>query len=301
MSARLLVFGPTDVFFDCDESTYFQCGYDKETIAMRMSGIPSTNDWHYVMSDYSRRHRGFSRPSDVLPAFSGTAAYFGREMRYPEHDYAAGLWKQSLFIDLAWRMVEDGPLKRHSLVDLLGYLESPTAHSLPSWTCLGKGPVEFEVDFFEEGSVVSRCTTEACTAVKGDNPFGEVEAGTIRFTGKIAELESDLKLSEDYGGPRLRRPWEPKLEGGRPWQFTLDWDPLADTISRGQLKVAVTGAGRYYQRERLGYFGILVHETGVSGTFYRVGSFMSHSADPHPENSGKEFLARCETRTIDII
>ena len=300
LSSRLLVFGPTDVVFDCDESTYFQCGYDKEPMGIRMSRVLSTNDWHYMMCNYSKRHRGFSRPSDVLPAFSGTAARFGREMRYSEHDYAAGLWKQSLFIDLAWSMEGDGPLKRRGLVDLLGHLESPTTYSLPSWTCLGKGPVDFNVDAFDKSSLVSRCTTEAWTTLKGDNPFGEVKAGTVRLTGPVAELESDLKPSK-YVPPRSTKSWELKNKDGHPWKFRLDWDPLADTIFPGQLRMVVTGAGKLYWTQHWGNFGILVHETGASGTFYRVGSFVFDPTDTRPQHPEEEFLARCETRTIDII
>jgi hypothetical protein len=160
--------------------------------------------------------------------------------------------------------------------------------------------LEFPVSSYTSRSILSECITQAWATVKGENPFGEVEAGIVRITGKVAELNSDLELSQ-ASFIRSQRPWIMKLKGGHPWLFNLDWNPLEETVSQEKLKMVLLGSGIDFRRRRA-YFGILIHETGTPpGTFYRIGSFMSHDTARHPRNSARQFFDRCETQTVDIV
>jgi hypothetical protein len=206
-----------------------------------------------------------------------------------------------LFARLTWIIANTRPLKQRSLPELLRCLESPAIYLSPSWAWPGKGSVEFVYSSYTIRSLLSRCTTQACVTVKGDNPFGEVEDGTVRITGKVAELNSNLVLLE-ASLIRSLRPWILKSNDGHPWWFNLNWDPWDDLVLRGKLKMVLTGSG-IDSRRRRAYFGILIQEnkTTPEVRYYRVGSFRSHPVDRHPRNSAKQFFDRCTIQTVDII
>lgn len=127
------------------------------------------------------------------------------------------------------------------------------------------------------------------------------EDGMVRITGKAAELNSDLVLSE-VSMIRSLRPWILKSNDGHPWWFHLDWDPWDDLVLRGKLKMVLTGSG-IDRRRRRAYFGILIQENKTSPEvrYYRVGSFRSHPVDRHPRNSAEQFFSRCTIQTVGII
>jgi hypothetical protein len=301
MSTRLLLFGPAEIFFRCGETTSYLCGHREESLSFKFHERLDRPDWYWILQSYSELYQGLSRSADILPALSGTATAFSRQMQYLNDDYVAGLWKDTLFAGLAWMIADARPLKQRSLPELLGCLESPAIYLSPSWAWPGKGRVEFVYSSYTIRSLLSRCTTQACVTVKGDNPFGEVEDGMVRITGKVAELNSDLVLSE-ASMIRSLRPWILKSNDGHPWWFNLDWDPWDDLVLRGKLKMVLTRSG-IDSRRRRAYFGILIQENKTSPEvrYYRVGSFRSHPVDRHPRNSAKQFFDRCTIQTVDII
>lgn len=221
-------------------------------------------------------------------------------MQYLNDDYVAGLWKDILFAGLARTIEDTRPLKQRSLPELLRCLESPAVYLSPSWAWPGKGNVEFVFCSYADKSLLPKCTTQACVTVKGDNPFGEVEDGMLRITGKVAELNSDLVLSEASKIHSLR-PWILKSNDGHPW-FHLDWDPWDDFVLRGKLKMVLTGSGIDRGRRRA-YFGSLIQEnkTSLEVRYYQVGSFRSHLVDRHPRKSAEQSFNRCTIHTVDII
>lgn len=97
-----------------------------------------------MAEDYSHRSGGYSRPSDVLPALSGIAAFLSKELGFSQKDYVAGSWKQSLFFGLAWEPGSDS-WKPSSLANLFDGLGSPETYVLPSWAWPGRGYVMFPV------------------------------------------------------------------------------------------------------------------------------------------------------------
>jgi hypothetical protein len=249
MSTWLLLFGPAEIFFRCGRTISYLCGHRDEQLEFNFHGRLDRSDWYWTLQEYSPLYQEFSHSADILPALSGIATTFSRQMQYLNDDYVAGLWKDTLFAGLAWTIEDTRPLKQRSLPELLICLESPAVYLSPSWAWPGKGNVEFVYCSYADKSLLPRCTTQACVTVKGDNPFGEVEDGMVRVTGKVAELSSDLMLSE-ASKIRPLRPWILKSNDGHPWWFHLDWDPWDDLVLRGKLKMVLTGSGIDRRRRR---------------------------------------------------
>jgi hypothetical protein len=57
-------------------------------------------EWDLILGDYSHYTRSsFTRLTDLLPALSGLAALFNKQL---QDDYLAGHWMKDLFLSLGW-------------------------------------------------------------------------------------------------------------------------------------------------------------------------------------------------------
>ncbi len=311
MSTRLLIFGGNELILRCAESCYFHCGQEEGTYTSNLHNKRlNHSDWYQIAEAYSARHRGFSHATDTLPALSGTAAFFSRRLgNLREDEYVAGLWKDSLFYGLAWRIPEDREHLPRGLVELLASFSSSTTSCVsPSWAWPGKGAIIFpEVPERVAAERLLGVTPKsevqhAWTVLKGQNPFGEVDAGGLKITGKIAELTASDQLEHHWWPPNLRvkEPWGFSLnvESVPVWLFYLDWETEEEALTGEGLKMIVTGSGRNFLDEEE-YFGILLHESDtLPGKYHRVGAFNSAGVW---ENLATRFFEGCETETVDVI
>jgi hypothetical protein len=133
-------------------------------------------NWNATVSNYTRRFLSYER--DKLVAISGLARHFGRVLG---GRYLAGLWEQTLFTDLLWRVdIRD---KTHlGLVRRPQYYRSPTW----SWACLD-GPIIFPGEDIEERPTYAQ-VLRVNVELAGADPFGEIMSAYLRITGLCAEV-----------------------------------------------------------------------------------------------------------------
>jgi hypothetical protein len=292
MARRMLIFGPGDVFFQCPGRTIFMSGLKRENMTLSINDVES--GWDSIVSEYSSR-QGFSQVTDVLPALSGIANLFGQNRGYDKTEYLAGLWSNRLHLQLMWVVSDWRDIKPSDLPTLCEmFVQLP-----PSWSWIGRGRVEFRLPILSEPD----CKIHAWTRVRGENPFGEVESGTIQITGRVANPELTLKRSEE-NVIRSMRHWTWTSKGGHPWRFSLDWDPLEDQVHHKELKMVLLGSGTIGQGNKVENFGILIHKTGdweTSKAYVRVGTFISNSLGNYDPNSAWQFLNSYPDQTIEVI
>lgn len=101
LSRRFIHFTPSEMFWECRESTWCECESPKagwESRRMRNSRTIGSLDWDLIVRQYDDTQ--LSREEDRLPALAGVARRYG-ELR-GGWTYLAGLWKEQLGTDLAW-------------------------------------------------------------------------------------------------------------------------------------------------------------------------------------------------------
>lgn len=121
--------------------------------------------WYNIVRQFTRCELTFSK--DTLPALQGVARRVHSERRCA---YYAGLWEDTLCSDLLW--VLDVPCEIR-----------PHEYRAPSWSWAStQGGVSWPYSYnslVKEVNVVSVSTTPA-----GDDPLGELTAGTLKLKGR---------------------------------------------------------------------------------------------------------------------
>jgi hypothetical protein len=139
--------------------------------------------WGGIVSEYCDLALSFTR--DTLPALSGIA----KMMFELQHSgrYFGGIWERDIHYFLAWSSVRDlGQCLRHK------------EYIAPSFSWASRtGPV-----IFPGGGrlITSVCTVvEARTMLKGKNPYGEVQGGSITLRGKL--ISTTLDRDKNHSRP----------------------------------------------------------------------------------------------------
>lgn len=158
------------------------------------------NYWRFLVRAYSGRRLSYSK--DKLPAIAGMADYY-HEMA--DQQYLAGLWRENLPIDLLWSS--------------WGWEEADKPPKIlpgPSWSWASiDGGVAFiaePIGYDFPLEVHTRVNNVHCS-VPGNNPFGQVERGTLDVAGPVLEMNIRYDGEND--------------EDGFP-QIQLDYDELTE-------------------------------------------------------------------------
>ena len=158
------------------------------------------NYWRFLVRAYSGRRLSYSK--DRLPAIAGMADHY---YQLTSKQYLAGLWRENLPIDLVWSSwgweevdkpprILPGPSWSWASIDGgVAFIAEPIGHDFPIEVHAGVHNVH--------------------CSVPGNNPFGQVERGTLDITGPV------LEMNVHYDGE--------KNEDGFP-QFQLDCDGLTE-------------------------------------------------------------------------
>jgi hypothetical protein len=152
-------------------------------------------EWCEIVERYTQG--SLKRSKDKLPALQGIAK---RAQIERQCAYYAGLWEESMCLDLAWYLY-----KRNTV-----HIE----YRAPSWSwASSEGPVcyDFRVGIQSEASVISVSTVPV-----GTDPMGEVIAGTLVIRGLC--LPALCKL--DAG---RRRHWESLHMIGKDSPIKMQW------------------------------------------------------------------------------
>jgi hypothetical protein len=148
--------------------------------------------WRLLIRAYSDRHLTLSE--DKLPAIAGIAVHFQRQTGY---QYVAGLWKDTLPIDLVWSS--------------WGWVEAdkpPKIFQSPSWSWASiDGGIAFAMETIPPDIPIDihSAINNAQCVVLGRNPFGQVTKGTIDITGPLLEMTIRYNGEVDkFGTPQFR-------------------------------------------------------------------------------------------------
>ncbi|KAI1128444.1 HET-domain-containing protein [Nemania abortiva] len=104
LSPRFLQFGKDELLWDCKESMVCECGQRRpdlpyNQVAIRdKDGKLASHKWRKIIEFYSSLNLTY--PQDKLPALSGLAKQMQEQK--PSVTYLAGLWSDSLDLDLLW-------------------------------------------------------------------------------------------------------------------------------------------------------------------------------------------------------
>ncbi|KAI1499800.1 HET-domain-containing protein [Biscogniauxia marginata] len=124
LSPRFLQFGQDELLWDCRESMLCECSQRPPDLPYNQVSMAHTNDellghkWRKIVEFYTSLKLTYQ--TDRLPALSGLAKRMGE--RRPGATYLAGVWSDSLDLDLLW--IPWGPENRQSEDDYIG----------PSWS-----------------------------------------------------------------------------------------------------------------------------------------------------------------------
>ena len=198
LSGRIIHFAEGEMIWECPTEMTSEDGHPirnnchsmiKECQKQRLEN--PENYWRFLVRAYSGRR--LSYPKDKLPAIAGMADNYHE---ITNQEYLAGLWRENLLVDLVWSSwgweEADKPPKI-----LLG----------PSWSWASiDGGVAFiaeSIGYDFPMEVHARVHHVHCS-VPGNNPFGQVERGTLDITGPVLEMNIRYDGEKDEDGfPRF--------------------------------------------------------------------------------------------------
>jgi Heterokaryon incompatibility protein (HET) len=128
--------------------------------------------WHEIVRDYS--HLNLTVESDRLPAIAGLAREAASSRVGP---YLAGLWDDSLRVDLLWRVDHFIPQCSEA---------RPAPYRAPSWSWASvNGGISYLRDEFVGGHSYLDIIKAECTPIHGADCFGEISHGYLAFRGYL--------------------------------------------------------------------------------------------------------------------
>lgn len=178
LSTRLLRYDQTELRWECRTLTTCECNAHPIDELKECPSLASVHNsphslhiqWPGLVENYSSRQ--LIRTSDKLPALAGIASSIAKQSGF---EYLAGVWKESIARDLAWRVA-------------WGTFQSPN-YIAPSfsWASMG-GCVSYDKKTLGETIIEEATVCQSQIFLKGINPFGEVTAGFIVLQAAVTEL-----------------------------------------------------------------------------------------------------------------
>lgn len=194
LSCRVLHFGETELAWECAEQTTCECsrGVDLLTVATldktkHHQALLSSSEasyklssrWRVMIYEYSRTQLTFAK--DIFPALSGAAKQMQRQRGSA---YLAGLWADSLALDLVWRQSDPPTATR------------PTPWRAPTWSwASASGKLDYSLiqryiggEADEPPERTHRIfvdVLEASCVPAGPDPTGELQSGRLVLSGPL--------------------------------------------------------------------------------------------------------------------
>ncbi|RKK08706.1 hypothetical protein BFJ63_vAg11073 [Fusarium oxysporum f. sp. narcissi] len=325
LSARLVIFTPTFVFYRCPKTLLCENGTRKETTII-LEGLGQYHRKRYqdaqpfaffrtCVEDISSKDISFE--SDRLAAVAGVAKQVSQATG---SQYAAGLWVKDIYKDLIFKR----NLRSRNNRDKGGlekYIESlRTRHSEvgPTWSWPGHGAgvcwdsifssVDHETlqlnyaDWRYEYKHLDISTDKV-----GDNLFGQVSRGSLAVTTKMASL-TEIAALHDGDDDELIRDMlitpesTSKVACGIIWNWDVDNAETSSHLADKILVMAISSC-LYGHSGSGNMYGLMVYPAEKEGEYYRVGSFEAQSAadDDADGNTGVLVAEEWKERSIVII
>jgi hypothetical protein len=284
LSTRVLMFGHANVHFFCghsyqtrdmgtkDGEYYYMIS---ERGLMQQPRQSLFDIWNSVITGYTRFTKdSFTKFTDILPALSGLAAIFQRQL---QDDYIAGLWKKTLFHSLAWYRGHT-PLK----ADLCYGHQLESAYLVPSWSPLSRGYIDF-LERYKESLKAEVKEINAQVDLLGENPFGAITSGELITRSNVIDMASlgDLEIRSHH---RENHCYGLIVDGQFLGNFRLDFGFDSQDILDEMRAFRLVLLGSYEVPEAFkapkleascdrGAYGLIICPAQVSNKFYRIGMF----------------------------
>ncbi|KAK0619595.1 heterokaryon incompatibility protein-domain-containing protein [Immersiella caudata] len=349
-STRFLGFGRRNLIISCPYGSFYregpltsfhslsQYGLERTRLLSQMDktvgsleeeeGVNEENGsggavWRQIVGWYSARtgkfHNrppGFSDMTDTFHALSSMARSYAAAAGFPESDYAAGLWRQSMPGDLLWTMNDPHAAIAPDLDSLLlvSYAEPYIA---PSWSWANRGKVSFDLLNDDDGNRYTLMPgydrLKPHVVHRGADPLGAITHAELRITALIADIPSPHMVTverEELTVTITMTGYKPRIwvlvteSGDHLWQFNLDWDPEGKLEDPFGLRMLVLGWFDMAAEGQSGLAGLLV--AGVEGgkgntrAYKRVGVFRSVDGE-QPRGSVDRFLAGAEQERLVLL
>lgn len=187
LASRILNFAPGAVIYECKthRKSEDQLPPYPSTIPGTLGEVTPLEQWHMIVKSYTSRQLTFT--GDKLPAIAGAATTMpqARTSRY-----LAGLWSESLLLDLMWQVM---PGRAH--IPLMTKEHEENAPTW-SWASMNWGVVWSPL----QSPQLLATVVHAETNVVGVNPYGQVSGGKITLRGRIkyCQLSADYHRNEHW-------------------------------------------------------------------------------------------------------
>lgn len=198
LSTRMIVFGRSDVHFICPLSSPTTSSHP---LGLSISKVREAETkilyayWTQLLDEIKHiTPDSFTKSTDLLPALSGLAAYFGGRL---EDNYCAGHWHKDLHNSLMWVRVHSSQVPKTCHVSRVC---SPSPYIVPSWSRLGKGNTltlfnHWRILFMLEPYHVPSISPETLKldpriSRTGENPFGVITDAQLEILGYTMCLQA---------------------------------------------------------------------------------------------------------------
>lgn len=188
LAKRIVHFTPGAIIYECQthRRSEDQLPPYPSTVPGTLGEVSSAEQWHMIVKTYTTRQLTYA--SDKLPAIAGAATKMpqARTSRY-----LAGLWSETLLLDLLWQVMQG---RAHTA---LSYRKEEN-NSAPSWSWASMN-WGITWNSLKSPQIVAS-VIQAETTVRGRNAYGEVSGGSITVRGRVkhCRILSDYHLNEHW-------------------------------------------------------------------------------------------------------
>jgi hypothetical protein len=194
LAKRILHFSPGAVIYECKihRRSEDQLSPFPLITPGSLGDVDITEQWRMIVKMYTQRGLTFAK--DKLPAIAG-AAQGMPQAKFPG-SYLAGLWRESLLLDLLWQVM---PGSTH-----IALTYPYTEQKAPSWSWVSVNravtwnPLKTPTLLAEVAS--------ADTTLAGLNPFGAVTGGRIILRGRVKPCSIQMSYSNNEQWIQYEKP-----------------------------------------------------------------------------------------------
>ncbi|KAF2680638.1 HET-domain-containing protein [Lentithecium fluviatile CBS 122367] len=270
--------------------------------------------WKEMVSVYSKRL--FTKALDILPALSGIAASVGSHI---EDEYVFGLWKSRFSENLLWHCSISGTTPPRYLHELLSNLKS-NVQGAPSWSWASRRHISFESYHRVAGNYVVTRAHDETHSIQFRNRVDKNPNGEIQITTSISKLPSTLhttsdttcgtkmlryeaRIGEEYLADCMMDYWWPQEESDKMRMILLRSAEISSTAQDEKPCESLLSDRDIATPESIGMtsfrlaYGLLIYPTEESGTYYRIGTFVSFPV----EKGGLEYFRKFSVDLVSII
>lgn len=194
LSTRMVIFAGAQVHFVCPSYSSTSPPLDLSISTVREA---DTKELHGYWSELLDEFKGitvasFTQPTDLLPALSGLAAYFGGRLK---DEYCAGHWYKDLHNSLMWLRSKRS---RDPKAFYVRRICLPSPYVVPSWSRLGKGDtLTFYGPFHpEQHNSPKTLYLNLEIGLAGQNPFGAITDAQLEIRSHTTCLQTAMTTTQ---------------------------------------------------------------------------------------------------------